>query len=304
MTTHISQILNEWRKRPDLQWVLATLVKVEGSSYRKPGAMMLIDGLGHHYGMLSGGCLEADIVLKAGQTLNDGVTRILRYDMSEESELAWRFGLGCGGCIEILLQSINAENQHLYLNELFDLYKKGHSCLYLQSLNVDHSIAQIVTESDQDNTNTSFLTACHYKEIQKDGLNWFVNAIDKQIHIAILGGGIDAVAVHDMASLLSWKITVCDPRQAYARPKNFPNAHNIVKENYDHCVQMSSLEGVDAVIIMHHNVKLDGQALRFAQSTGAKYVGMLGPRHRTQRILDEQKLSKKSLSIPLMNPLV
>ena len=87
----------------DEDWVLGTVFKTEGSSYRKPGAMTLISAEGAQLGLLSGGCLEADIRLNARKVMSSGLPLTIRYDGDDEDDLSYRLGIGCGGVVYVLL---------------------------------------------------------------------------------------------------------------------------------------------------------------------------------------------------------
>ncbi len=275
MNTDLTHMLQQWQAQPDLEWVLATLVSVKGSSYRKPGAMMLINSLGKYYGMLSGGCLEADIMLKASRTMDDGRSRTLLYDMSDEDDLAFQLGIGCGGRIEILLQAVNAKNHHLQFPQLLKRLQAQQTCYYLQALDDQPSASELMSPTQFD---------CHRVDEQQ----WFVQALKPNPHIAIFGGGLDAQPLVSIASQLGWQITLCDPRSAYAREDYFPKANTIHKKPIE---ALTGLKAIDAAIVMHHNIPLDAQALLMLLQSDTAYIGLLGPSHRTQRVLQAAQLS-------------
>ena len=114
MTNHFFQQLQRWYPRRDKQqWVLATLFKIEGPSYRSPGAMMLFNDLGEQFGLLSGGCLEADIQIKAAKVIASGTPMTICYDASDEDDMVFLLGIGCGGVIHIMLQPLSREFRNL-----------------------------------------------------------------------------------------------------------------------------------------------------------------------------------------------
>lgn len=91
--------------------VLATMINTEGATYQKMGTMILVDHQGHCSGLLSGGCLEADIAIHAKEVLRTGLTNILSYDLSSDADLLWGLGLGCEGKIDILLQPLTSDRK-------------------------------------------------------------------------------------------------------------------------------------------------------------------------------------------------
>ena len=301
MANHTQQLLNTWYpQRDNLDWVLATIIGTEGSSYRKPGAMMMINSLGQYHGLLSGGCLESDIMRQSRQCWETLHTRIIQYDMREEEDIAWQLGIGCGGLVRILLQPLNAQNEYLQLVELRHRINQNQACKYVQSL--DETLPQNHIEMLNDDKK------CDAKKPAPTSLAnaTFEHIIKPSLKIAIFGGGIDAIPVANIAANLGWHVTVADPRTGYARQAQFTHAKEIVKVPLDNIEQHPWLANIDAIVIMTHNVKLDAQALKLAQQSSAKYVGTLGPIHRTDRVLDEAGLqtdASTQLSKPLANPI-
>ena len=135
MTNHFFQQLQRWYPRRDKQqWVLATLFKIEGPSYRSPGAMMLFNDLGEQFGLLSGGCLEADIQIKAAKVIASGTPMTICYDASDEDDMVFLLGIGCGGVIHIMLQPLSRETNYLDLPELLKALEKRKTSYYHQRI--------------------------------------------------------------------------------------------------------------------------------------------------------------------------
>ena len=111
MNHHIYHVLSDWFPQRDAgNWLLATIINTEGSSYRKAGAMMLFSEFGSQLGVVSGGCLESDLLHQSRRCWETGNSRIVTYDMQEEGDVAWRLGIGCGGEVTLLLQPVSAQN--------------------------------------------------------------------------------------------------------------------------------------------------------------------------------------------------
>ncbi len=301
MSNRLQHLLQHWQRAPELQWVLATLVSVQGSSYRKTGAMMLINSMGQHFGMLSGGCLEAEIMRQSRRTLDDGQSRVLLFDMSDEDDLAWQLGIGCGGRLEILVQAVLPENQSLALGELRSCLEARETCYYLQSMEQSASESRLLREEEL-HSQPEIKQKIQQLYSDPDGRKWFVQAIKPSPHIAIFGGGVDAQPLVSMAGELGWEITLCDPRSAYARSAYFPRANHIFKLPIAELSKQDWLQTIDIAIVMHHNLKLDGLALQILQQSSALYVGLLGPYHRTEKMLSDMSMSLDDLSKPLANP--
>ena len=88
---------------------LATVIRIEGSAYRRPGAKLLIEPDGCALGGVSGGCLEQDVRQVGLQVLSSGRARLLHYETGDDETKVWGLGLGCDGRVDILVQPISAE---------------------------------------------------------------------------------------------------------------------------------------------------------------------------------------------------
>ena len=299
MANRLSQMLALWQGQKDsLDWVLATLVATDGSSYRKSGAMMMINSLGQYYGMLSGGCLESDIMRQARRCWTSNCNRIVQYDMREEEDLAWQLGIGCGGLVRILLQPVNAANAYLQLDRVSEAIKQNKACIYQQLVNAEKPLNHIV-EICADKTRYS--AAGSVLEEGPEGL-LIRHQLQPPPHLAVFGGGVDARPLVAMAAELGWQVSLIDPRAAYANAGYFSSA-NIIRSPLAQLSDTPWLQSLDMAVLMYHNIELDGQALTLVQSSSAVYVGMLGPIHRTERVLASANLLRSDLAKPLANPI-
>ena len=133
MSNQLKEILTIWQDNNDESWVLGTVYKTKGSAYRKAGALMLIDSLGQYYGLLSGGCLEADIIRNARKVMQSGNAINLEYDSTDEDDWAYQLGIGCGGKIYITLQYVSEEND-LRLSTMLQGLNNRETGLYHQQI--------------------------------------------------------------------------------------------------------------------------------------------------------------------------
>lgn len=300
MINHTQQLLNNWfEQRDTLDWVLATIIGTEGSSYRKPGAMMMINSLGQYSGVLSGGCLESDIMRQSRKCWISKKNRIIQYDMREEEDIAWQLGIGCGGLVRILLQPVDFSNHYLQLNSLRRLINENKACKYSQQIHEstpDNNVVELGVKT-RVKANMPYKNSVNHSTAVNQT---FEHVIKPSLRLAVFGGGIDAIPVVNIAANLGWQVTLADPRTGYARQVQFAHAKHIIKAPLDDISQYIWLKDIDAIVIMTHNVKLDAQALMLAQNSDAKYVGMLGPAHRTERVLKETTVTiTKMLANPI-----
>ncbi len=296
MANRITQLLTYWSEDRDKHlWVLATIIQTDGSSYRKAGAMMLINDMGQYFGLLSGGCLESDIMRQARRCWDNLQNRIIEYDMREEEDLAWQLGIGCGGMVKILLQPVHADNNYLKLDEMSRYLELRQKVQYQQQIDEGLPYNEVMSVSDS-------LDDSSAKIHSSAGVETFVQQLSPAPFLAVFGAGVDAKPVVSIAAELGWQVLLVDPRVGYAKVEFFTKASQIIRQSLDDLYDATWLSQIDAALILTHNIKLDAAALILVQSSSAKYVGLLGPIHRTDRVLNIAKLSRNDLTKPLANP--
>ena len=296
MGNRLEQLLELWfHKKDDCQWILATIFETQGSAYRKAGAKMLINSNGQSFGLLSGGCLEADLMHKAQKCLASGENVIAIYDMQDDADISWQLGIGCGGVVKVLLQRVDKSNSYQGLTLLRDNLINRVKCYYQQSL-TSHST--VINECNQ------VLTPEQFKERNKLlTAETFTSKITPRPAIAIMGAGTDAQPLVNIAHSLGWHISLFDSRVNYGRSAYFKKADEIIKAPYKTLSNCGFLNNADVIIIMNHSITLDAEALLVSDQTQALYIGMLGPEHRTKRVLANAGLKLSSLRKPFFNPI-
>ncbi|PKH88440.1 XdhC family protein [Colwellia sp. Bg11-28] len=292
MSNRLAALLASWFPEKDsCQWVLASIIETQRSSYRKSGAMMLINSLGKSYGLLSGGCLEADLMRQAQKCWHQNSNITVCYDMQDDSDIAWQLGIGCGGLVKVLLQPINHDNNYLDLLTLKSQLDNRNACFYhidtLNTQNTSMSNNQVLSKS--------------------------VSSLEPLITIkpspalVIFGGGVDAQPLVKIAQTLGWFICLIDCRTAYARAAYFKEADIVINQDYTSLEKNLVLPKADAIVIMHHNVSLDAHALQLVKNqenlAAASYIGLLGPQHRTEKVLKKAQLNSTDLPNKLANKL-
>jgi xanthine/CO dehydrogenase XdhC/CoxF family maturation factor len=296
MANRISQLLGHWSENRDQHlWVLATIIETDGSSYRKAGAMMLINDMGQYFGLLSGGCLESDIMRQARRCWDNQQNRIIEYDMREEEDLAWQLGIGCGGMVRILLQPVNSNNAYLSLDELNSCLEQRQHVEYHQQIDEGFPQNEVLPIIDELQTAVATKNKIRSADV-------FVQQLSPAPLLAVFGAGVDAKPVVSIAAELGWQVILIDPRVGYAKTEFFLKAKQIIRQPIDELQNATWLTQIDIALVLTHNIKLDAQALKLVQNSSAKYVGLLGPTHRTDRVLDIAKLTRSNLSKPLANP--
>jgi len=287
MSNQLSDLLHAWlNARHDTQWVLGTVYRTEGPAYRKAGAMMLVNGLGQQFGLLSGGCLESDIVRHARRVMLSGEPLTLVYDGSDEDDLSFRLGIGCGGKVYIMLQPLSDDND-LDLPAVAAALGKRQPGVYYQEIGGSRARFQAGEAPP---------LQCSRIE---DG--WLVTPILPEPHLLVVGGGIDARPLVGIAKTLGWLVTLADPRPANARAEHFPGADRILR-NLDGLGGYAVEQCVDSAVLMAHSIDLDAQGLRHLHHSGLKHIALLGPRHRFHQVLERAGLRENELGCPVSGP--
>ena len=226
-------------------FALATVVKVRGSSYRSPGARMLIREDGRWFGTISGGCLEGDALRKARSVMQSNEALLVTYDTMDDANNSLQVSLGCNGIIDVLLEPIdsNGLNPLKLLQELIletDLMAMAtvfrsdvHPNWVGERLWVTNELSLHckLTDSQLDEEVREELKRVIQSKQQKTQtfqygrVEVLFELIEPALNLLIFGGGFDARPVSKLASFLYWDVTVLDECIAHLSPINFPDAH-------------------------------------------------------------------------------
>jgi len=298
---------------------LATVVSVEGSSYRRPGARMLVAGDGRTWGTVSGGCLEQDVARRARMLIVEpGNPFVISYETDEEGggeETARPIvdpgpSLGCGGRIEILIQRVTRDDSGA-LTALAAIVRRriraAVATVIRQSAPHDDAAtgAQLIQIGDEIShyrlpdprwrkelknqirqAPPDQLYAIRRIELPDGGwlealLEWLVPAQA----LAIFGGGHDVGPLVDLAKSLGWHVTVIGPRAEAGLRQRFPSADAWISSADDPGAGAADLPADSAAVVMGHDLRRDTAALAKLLKNPRAYIGVLGPRHRTARLL-------------------
>lgn len=282
--------------------VLVTIIATEGSTYRKPGAMMLISRDGCFEGMISGGCLEGDLLHHASDVFDNGSARHLTYDMHAGDDLVWSLGLGCDGVIHLQLQRLDRESGFGFLEQLeqsfmdrqaglLALVTRSGMGLPLGSLAFTDSDGTAQGEPDLlglTRERTAEWPDWRYRVCRvgkgDEGCDVLLVHMPAQTRVLICGAGPDAVPVARALSGMDWDIRVVDHRSAYARQDRFPDACRISQARPEQLSETVDLEQLDAAVIMSHHLENDAEYLRQLAAFEIPYIGVLGPAARRGKL--------------------
>lgn len=295
MSSHFIEALRQWLPLRDAHaWVLGAVIQTRGSVYRKTGALMLLSDAGHQLGLLSGGCLEADLLLQARKVCALGKSRRLTYDATDEGSIAWQLGIGCGGAAEILLHPCSSANAYLQLDQALTKLEAGEAVCYQLHLNTPTAEVQLAAKA---------LDQRQAGQLQQASVGQqLVTLINPPPGLLVLGSGVDMVPLCQLALNLGWQVHLADPRLSPQGRARFPAQVTLYQASAaDLPTQM--LARTDAVVVAHHNVALDAAAMMPLQASGASYIGLLGPASRKQEVLAKAGLVESELRIPISGPM-
>lgn len=290
--------------RDDESLVLVSITATEGSTYRKPGAMMLISRDNTYEGMISGGCLEGDLLHHALEVFSDGKPKTVTYDMHAGDELVWNLGLGCDGVIHLMLQRLDQGEGFALLDFIRQsLLSREPVLLALVTASARTDLpmgtAGLFNRSGQIRGNGRLTEECT-KLCQSAWPGWRQKLLPGADHTIMLinvqpsprvllcGGGPDAVPVAWQIDKLGWDCVIVDHRPAFARAERFPPGCNVILSRPENLHQHLDLEEVDAAVIMSHHLNNDAaylrQLTRNRNGSALQYVGVLGPAARRNRL--------------------
>jgi len=293
------------------QTALATVVHVEGSSYRRPGARMLITEEGELTGAISGGCLEGDALRKALLVMTERKSRLVTYDTMDDDDAVFGVGLGCNGIIQVLiepvdpadpcnpiyyLKSVIEKRQKAVLVTLFSLQNKrnsqyGTSLLLMEDGNVlSHTPVlkdRLLTDAKDALAKECSLFKNYCPEEQN--LTAFIELIKPSVSLIIFGAGNDVVPLADMAKIMGWNITIIDGRTSYAKTERFGGSCQVLLSKPEQALDHVRVDAQTAFLLMTHNYNYDMAVLQRLLQMHAPYIGMLGPKKKKERMLNDLK---------------
>ena len=264
--------------------VLATVVHVEGSSYRRAGARMLVLENGLMIGAISGGCLEGDALKKALLTFTDKQNRLVTYDTSDEEDATVGIQLGCEGIIQVLFEYINTAES----NNPIELIRQAIST---------RQKSVIVTLYNLKNKSASQLGTIYnysfdaYLQLSESNKQWpseaLIQIIEPAISLVIIGAGNDAIPLMQMATILGWEVKVVDGRQTHAKQDRFINACQVLVSKPEKVLEQITIDHRTCFVLMTHNYQYDLQMIKALLPINLPYVGLLGPKKKYNRIVED-----------------
>lgn len=284
---------------------LATVVRVEGSSYRRSGARMLVVDSGEWVGGISGGCLEGDALKKAKFAIAQNKSSIITYDTTDDDPFQIGVGLGCNGIIDVLLTPIDpqgSENQILNLEKCIESRepKVFVTILKFKGNNAQISVGQSFLADKENNLSKLFSLKNDIESFEKDLLNCrlskqsiiknyqtqngeiqlFLEVIIPATHLIIFGGNYDIYSLIKLAKEVGWKVSVvCNPLKVHK--SLFEMADAVIEKDKVHKIEIDEFT---VAVLMAHDYETDFQNMLKLLKTNILFIGMLGPKKRTDKM--------------------
>jgi xanthine dehydrogenase accessory factor len=297
---------------------LATVVSVEGSSYRRPGARMLVCEGGASTGTISAGCLEADVVEHAKRVIVGGAPKLVEYDTaSTGDEMAWGLGLGCNGVVRVLVEPLAPGSAYV---EALRRSGEAHAAPLTVATVYRHTppesapaapriepgarlffngegevgreklcdeAAALLEGEVRALARGGFTSGAHAYEADGGAVKVFVETLLPPVPLVVFGAGHDALPVVELARGLGWQTEVVDPQARPASRARFAAADRVTLARPEEVAAQVSITPRTLTLLMSHNYSHDLALLRFLLASPARYVGVMGPRKRTERMLSE-----------------
>lgn len=272
--------------------VLATIIRVQGSAYKREGSSMLFLENGKQIGMLTAGCVETDLAVKAEEIFKKQEAKVLHYNISAEDDLNWGQGAGCNGTIDILLEPVTDK-----MKEDFKIVKRSldssKAVIVLKKLEQLGEYLFIEDEGGPLGNWSGSIPKITYTS--KSGIipgpdTVYQHTFQPKPRLVVFGAGPDAKPLVALAAKTGFSVTVCDWREGFCQKKYFPNADQLLLGYPKKLLNQISFSPYDFVIIMSHHFDKDQELLKALRKEQIKYLGVLGPRERTKRLLNLENI--------------
>lgn len=293
------------RAKSNQPLVLVTVFETAGSTYSKAGGQMIIDSDGNFCGMLSGGCLEGDLVERARAVIRTGSAATASYDLGADDEL-WGLGVGCDGTMRVLLQPLTSESGYQPFAAIAEILNGGTPSIIAivissESASIEpgasvvlqngvsgffgmHEADARLIASDVDEIVTP---AMRQVSVSEGACTVLYTKILPSPSLLILGAGLDSEPIASFATELGWRCTVHDHRPAYIENRAYPDATTTLSGSVEALSERVDIGAFELAIVMSHHLASDREYLRQLAATNIGYIGLLGPAGRHDRLVSE-----------------
>ncbi|MBS1798196.1 MAG: XdhC family protein [Acidobacteria bacterium] len=283
------RIVEQWRRHSAR--ALVTIVHVEGASYRRPGARLLVGLAGECAGTISGGCLEAEVMRRAAWKVSSGAV-VERYSTMFDDTAEVPYGLGCGGVVDLLLEPTDTPECSALMNAMERALTGEPSIVVTWLPGEAKSLRRAILSNDGELLFAS--DGLREKKLEcarglEPGLGYegrFVEALQAPRRLFVLGAGDDTKPLVSMAAMMGWTVTVADGRPNLAKQERFPLATRVFSVAAGN-IEALGIRSEDVVVLMTHSYEQDRALLPPLLQLSPRYLGLLGARHRSSLLVSE-----------------
>lgn len=299
-------------------FAVATIVKIGGSTYRRPGARMLVDGDGQTWGTISGGCLEGEVAQQALAVLEQGRPVLLPFELGE-NDLVLGFGTGCDGIVHVLIEPVPVGQQDSVLDLLdrcIGARQRGVIATVIEATgNLDENLGQHLLLDDggevsgalmgsslehavleaarrlleaEQNREQPYLWHTLMVEQNAGTAEMLLEVVRPPVRLLVFGEGHDVRAMVSVAKPMGWKVVVVGRKPVDVLADRFPEADDhVFLMHPNEIVKLIEPDALSAALVMSHTYLRDRELMTILLESPIPYVGMLGPKERTARMIEE-----------------
>jgi xanthine dehydrogenase accessory factor len=302
------RVLTTMKEYKNTRFALATVIGVEGSAYRHSGAKMLFGENGEQFGTISAGCLEEDLSYHAHNVIKNRQPQTFIYDLRSEDDLSWGQGAGCNGSVKVYVEPYEWDyipsfhSQPFWAQVDFEL-QLGYKVVTAKSLKdnclervfFSYSESGIVLGNAEENLKDWLLTELmtfmisgkkmEIIHLHETAEHFLFELYETREKLIIFGAGPDVEPLARQASALDFSVTIIDPRSDRCNEKNFPTADHLIVEHPESYLNKIEMSCNSYVLVMTHSFQRDSHILRQLIPVHPRYLGALGPKRRTERLV-------------------
>ncbi|MGV3709566.1 MAG: XdhC family protein [Gemmatimonas sp.] len=300
-------------QRPSVPLALATLVNVEGSSYRQPGARLLIDAEQRILaGAISGGCLEGDVAARVADICRSNRVTMLRYDLREDLETIWGFGSGCDGVAHVLLEPLQDTD---WLEQAYYAMQQRLRPVLVTEFGNDSGTTEIGAHTlhfageianEPEHIRAALQTGQPYvggEHTSGRTRNVLAEPLNAPVALHLIGAGRSAEAFATIASAMGWQVTVIDHRAALLEELTLPAAASTMLRRADQSLDDLPLDSRTVVALLTHIFETDCAWLKQLLPKPLAYIGVLGSRNRSAKLIEQLTADGLHISLDMQRRL-
>ena len=302
----IMPTVDTWLKN-DIPISIATVTKTWGSAPRREGSKLAVTPDLAMIGSVSGGCVEGAVIEEALSGLQSGMAKLLSFGVADDT--AWDVGLSCGGRINVFVEPLDKKwwtlakqhtetNQRLTTVTILDGNLTGEKIVFDATGVVLHQTKQL-TDAYISELQQIAMTTPQSGEVAWQESQVMIDTIRPRPHLIIVGGVHIAIPLEAMARMMGFRVSIIDPRQAFANSERFPNVDAISHEYPTKALEKLGLDSETYLTVLTHDPKIDDQALISALPANIPYIGILSSRRTHEK--RKARLKEKGLTDELIS---